>query len=165
MATSIQETHCYPETAEQLFDVHSTPDLIVTRYSDIQARNAKVLQSDFDGDQYQLHTQREINTNLPPALAAFANEWNTITQKERWNKTPEGAYQCNFDLEIEGLPGKASGSMFIQNTDTGCSNEIELSVSCAIPFIDKQVEAFILSECMESINAEHLWVKNYFSSE
>jgi len=162
MATSLQEKHKYTQTAEQLFGIHSNSDLIVSRYTEIQARNAQVSKCEHIGDSFHLHCQREVKTTIPKALASFAGEWNTILQKEIWNKKTEGVYECEFTLDIEGLPGSANGSMLIQNTASGCTNDIELSVNCSIPFIDKQVEKFILNECMDSISAEHQWTKEFF---
>lgn len=165
MATSLQEQHSYTQTAEQLFAIHSTADWIVMRYTGIQARQPQVTKCEKLGDTYHVHNQREMHTELPKSLTNFAKEWNRVVQKEAWTMQADGSYACEFSLDIEGLPGDANGKMLIQNTSAGCTNDIELTVGCNIPFFGAKLEKFILGECMKSINAEHKWIKDFLNKQ
>lgn len=164
MAIVINEKHCYTQSPEKLFGMYCTEELIIQRYSGIGARNVVVKKCEQSGDVYTVHCSREVEADIPKALSKFAGEWNTVEQRETWTAKGDNIYDCEFSVKVSGLPVEMIGHMVVQPDGDGSANVIKLTVSCGIPFIGKIAEQFIAGDSEKSMQAEHIWIKEFLNS-
>ena len=165
MATVLNAKHCYTQSPEDLFKIYITENWISQRYEGIAARNVQVTQCEQSGDVYTVHSSREVEADIPKALAKFAGEWNTVEQKETWTALGDGIYDCQFTVKIAGLPVEMDGHMVVQPDGDGSANVIELTVNCGIPFIGKAAEKFVAGDSDKSMQAEYVWIKDFLNTQ
>lgn len=164
MAITLNEVHKHTHSAEALFKVYTTEDLIPQRYEGVGARNIEVKECSNNGSTGTVQTIREIRADVPKALSKFGAEWNPAEQKETWAINEDGSYRCEFTINIKGVPVDVKGNMHIQPNGDGCTNNIELKVSCGIPLIGKIAEKFVSGDSKKSIDAEYAWIKDFLNS-
>jgi hypothetical protein len=162
MAITINEKHCYSQSADDLFKIYYTEAWIPQRYEGIGMRNINVKKCVNNGDTWEVECVREVKAEVPGALAKFAKEWNVVTQHETWVKKGD-SYDCNFTVAINGLPVEIVGHMVVQPDGDGSANVIELNISCPIPFVGKAAEKFVAGDSQKSMDQEHAWIKNFLN--
>lgn len=164
MATTLNEKHDYPQPSDALFKIYIEESWIPQRYEGIGARNIQILKCEKNGDQYTVHTIREVRADVPRTLAKFAGEWNTVEQHETWVDKGNGVYDCVFTVNIQGLPIDMQGHMVVQPNGEGSANVIELNVSCGIPLVGKVAEKFVAGDSQKSMDQEHSWIKGFLDA-
>ncbi|MGM0564984.1 MAG: DUF2505 domain-containing protein [Pseudomonadota bacterium] len=163
MTQVLHEVHKYPQDAEALIQVYIDKDAIVQRYEGVDARDVKVRECSEKNGEYTVRTEREVRADVPGALAKFAKEWNHVEQKETWVSKGDGVYDCHFSVHITGLPVDIKGHMVVQPDGDGSLNDIELTISCAIPLIGRKAEEFVSGDSKKSMDKEHEWIKGYLA--
>jgi hypothetical protein len=165
MAIVLNEKHFYSQSSADLYKIYITEGWIYQRYQDISARNVNVISCEEIAGVHTVHSKREVEADIPKALAKLAGQWNSVEHKETWTAKGEGVYDCQFSSVIIGLPIKIEGNMFVQPHGDGSVNIIQLKVSCALPFIGKIAEKFVAGDSGKSMQAEHGWIKDFLNNQ
>lgn len=102
---------------------------------------------------------RKMPADVPSAMKSFLGEWNQVTQKESWTGAPDSGFECQMQVEIEGVPVSINGKMKITASGILTTNEIEMQISCGIPLFGGQVESFVASNIEKSMADEFAFIK------
>lgn len=163
MTQRINDKHTYPQGVEDLFKIYTTTEWIPKRYEGIGMRNVSVQKCEQQGETWNVWTSREVKAQLPRALSKFAQDWNTLTQKETWTRKGE-SYECDISVDISGLPVGVLGHMVVQTHQGGSANIIELNVRCDIPLLGRKVEKFVAGDTAKSIKQEYAWIQDFLNT-
>lgn len=157
MSVDISTKHAFPKlSCKELYDFYTNQEILQQRYEIIGARN--IIFSKFEGSDelYSIESTREIHADLPKLLKKFASEWNPVTQTDLWRPQNDGSFLGNMTIHIEAeLPVEFTGTMHVKPDGEGCSNYIDLQVSCPVRIVGKVAELFIKGKALESMEDEY----------
>ena len=157
MAVNISTKQAFPNlSCDELYDILTNQDILHRRYENIGARNINFIEFHASDKQYSIKSTREIHADLPKLLRKFASEWNPVTQQDIWRKQSDGTYlgQSTVNIKAE-LPIEFTGTLHIRPDGQGCSNFIDMQVSCPVRIVGKIAEQFIKGKSLESMNDEY----------
>lgn len=157
MSVDIFSKHAFPNlSCDELYKIYTTQEILHKRYENIGARNINFSQFEENNEQYSIKSDREIHADLPKLLKKFASEWNLVTQTDIWQPQSDGTFLCDVNIHIQAeLPVEFKGTMHVKPDGEGCSNYIDLKVSCPVRIVGKVAELFIKGRALESIDDEY----------
>ncbi|UUY08391.1 DUF2505 domain-containing protein [Pseudomonas sp. J452] len=142
-------------------------DLIVMKYAQLGARKIAVKEHATRSDQVHLKVSRlhPAPSDLPSMFSKLANEWNHITYTETWDLTRNDQWCAAFSLDIRGLPIKIAGTLALMDVRGGCRHQIDLTVSCSIPFIGKAITQYLQMDAERHLAREHQIIAQQLAGE
>ena len=157
MPVNISTKHAFPNlSCDELYDIYTNQDILQTRYENIGARNVNFTEFDGTKEQFTIKSNREIYADIPKLLKKFASEWNLVTQTDTWRQQSDGTYIGDVHVHIQAeLPVEFTGTMHVKPDGSGCSNYIEMRVTCPVRIVGKVAEQFVKGRASESINDEY----------
>ena len=146
MSTTIEAIHEYAHDLETVFGEFSNPRFYVAKFEGVGARNT-------------IETSREVPLEVPGAQKSLLGGWTTIVQTEDWSETEDGDYVNELDITSEGVPARMSGAMHLYATDTGCTNEVSITIDCSIPLIGGRLERFVGATTAAQLDDEYAFIQ------
>jgi hypothetical protein len=159
MSTTIEAIHDYAHDLETVFGEFSNPRFYVAKFEGVGARNVEVTASGHDEGVFTIETSREVPLEVPGALKSLLGGWTTIVQTEDWAETEDGDYVNELDITSEGVPARMSGTMHLYATDTGCTNEVSITIDCSIPLIGGRLERFVGATTAAQLDDEYAFIQ------
>ncbi|SHI27526.1 DUF2505 domain-containing protein [Ferrimonas marina] len=154
----ITVTHDYPCDRDTLLTHFLEADAVKAKYQALDAAKIRVQASKRDGDQHQIATRREVASQVPGALKSLLGDRNTIEQEELWILSDDGPDRCELNISLPGVPIRVQGSMRLSDRPDGCRNEVELTLSCSLPFVGGKLERFVAGDSQRLIEAERQYL-------
>ncbi|KLV07249.1 hypothetical protein ABT56_06870 [Photobacterium aquae] len=154
--------HDYKEDLDTLLRYFSEEALIIDKYTKLGGKQVKVVGLEETEDGFTVTTQREMPANVPRVLKSLLGSFNTIKQDETWRWQENGGLQCNFDVEILGVPAKIRGKMcFTEPTDRpniATVNKVYVDVDSSVPLVGGTLVSFICTDIKEQMQAEYAFL-------
>lgn len=160
--TTQQHYNCSVETLiESFFDAK----YIAKKFTELGNENVEIRFCDRGPNKGKISFSYDAqpSDNIPPALKSFAGGTTALTQTELW-KNQDDQWQCEYTVELDGVPVELTGSMCVTSTEQGCVNEISLNISCPIPILGKMIEEFIEQDSGGQMDAEYQHIKAHLNA-
>ena len=161
MSNTVEAVHEYTQSVETVYAAFTDPDFYVGKFEAIGARNVEVLSSASEDGVFTVETTRDVPLEVPGALKSFLGGWTTIIQNEEWTETEDGEYVNDLVLTSDGVPATISGTMHLYATDTGCANEVTITISCKIPLVGGKLERFVGGSTAQQLADEYEFIQHY----
>ncbi|ELV7517199.1 TPA: DUF2505 domain-containing protein [Photobacterium damselae] len=162
---NLSATHDYQQDLDSLLQYFSEEDLIIEKYQALGAKNVKVQELKETSAGFVVTTYRDVPANVPSLLKSVLGDYNTIKQVENWAWQDDGSLVCAMSVTIEGVPAEMTGTLhFSEPLNTVgdgpvTRNEINLTITSAIPFVGKQLVNFIGQDSKQQMEAEYQFLK------
>lgn len=155
----------YNCSVEALIDSFFDASYIAKKFTELGNENVDVSFCDRGPSKGKISFSYDAqpSDNMPPALKSFAGGATPLTQTELW-KNQNDQWLCEYTVALNGVPVELSGSMCVKATDTGCVNEVSLTVSCPIPILGKMIEEFIEQDSEGQMQAEYQHIKAHLKA-
>lgn len=160
----LTETHIYACSPEQLLPYFTAPERVLAKYQGLKAEKARIMEHEAEGDAVTIATSRDMKNNAPAMLRSVLGDSNRLQQYEQW-QLQEDHYQCRIKVELVGIPVSIAGTLLITPIAEGCQNQIELDISCGIPFIGGKVTDYIMRDCRALMQSEYRYLQQQISAD
>jgi hypothetical protein len=159
MSTTIEAVHEYDHDVDTVYSQFTDPDFYLAKFEGVGARNVEIVASNNEDGVFTVETSREVPLEVPGALKSLLGGWTTIIQAEEWTEEGEGEYVNQLDISSDGVPAAMSGMMRLYATDSGCVNEVAITIDCSIPLIGGKLERFVGATTADQLEEEYAFVQ------
>lgn len=156
----VRDTHSYAQDVDTLFKHFCDAEQVQTKHDALGARNINLVKFESTDSTLNVIIEREVPADVPRAMRKFLGEWNHIKQVENWSGTPGEGYHCDISIEINGVPVTIVGTMELAPEGAGCSNTVNLNISCGIPLVGKKLAELVASQSKTSMREEYEYIKS-----
>lgn len=162
---NITTEHHYTCSVEKLINNFFDAEYIAKKFTELGNENVDVSFCDKGPSKGKISFSfaAQASENIPPALKSFAGGATPLKQTELW-KHKDGQWLCEYSVDLDGVPVELSGTMCVEETDTGCVNKVSLNVVCPIPILGKAIEEFIEQDSKEQMEAEYQHIKAHLKA-
>ena len=158
MSERITAKHVYDHAPEVVYAQFTDAAAVVAKHEALGARDVEVDDWHVDDDGAALVFEREVPVQVPGFLKRFLQPWNEVTQRERWRRLADDHYHADVDVEIDNVPVRIAGTLDLRATETGCVNDVALTISSSVPLVGGKLAAFIAGDTKRLIAAEHRYL-------
>ncbi len=159
MSTTIEAIHEYDQDLETVYGEFTNPDFYLAKFEGIGARDVEVVASSFEDGVFEIETSRDVPLEVPGALKSLLGGWTTIVQSEEWTEAEDGVYENRLEITSDGVPANMYGRMRLYATDTGCANEVAITIDCSIPLIGGRLERFVGATTADQLEEEYAFIQ------
>jgi cytochrome c biogenesis protein ResB len=145
----------YSFDVETVFGVFTRKDFIEQKYASVGATNLKFLEYGEKDGTFIIHTERDINAEIPGFAKRFLNPTTTIVQKEVWTLSEEPVKKGVVDVKAKGLPMQMAGNIVLQPTNEGSENILTYEIKVNIPLVGGKLASFLDVEGQKTGNKEY----------
>ena len=145
-------TFQYDQDVDTVFELLTDPDYLVERCEALGESNIDCEITEYD-DKTVIEMSRDVERELPSALAKLFSSTQTIKVVEEWEDDGDGK-SGKTTMDIVGQPASILATFSLQPTDDGCEYIYDMKAKVKIPIVGKKVEKFILSQVAEDVPKE-----------
>jgi uncharacterized protein YndB with AHSA1/START domain len=145
--------HHYDADVETVFALITDPDFMTRKYTSGGATNVAVDKSEEDDGGCELVLRRTVSVDLPGFAKRVMQPNNTAIQTENWAAADDlGTRVCHYNVDIQGMPSKVTGTVTLAPDAGGTKQEIEADVKVSIPLIGGKLEKFAIETGTTDLN-------------
>lgn len=139
----------YPVSAEAVLAMFRSPAYITRKHAQLRQRNIRILEATDKPDRYRLSVRRDARGLLPESVPEFAQKFladrlSGIVTTIEWDLTDPTLYIGRNQIEMEGLPLKASIEYWLVPQGSRCTHKQLLKARVDVPLIGSRLEVFAL---------------------
>jgi hypothetical protein len=137
----IRIEHHYDADVEAVYALISDPAYIERKYVAIGGRDLAVDRSEGDDGGCEVVTKRTVAVDLPGFAKKVLTPSQTTIQTEVWGPaSASGVRTCTYDVDVQGAPGRISGSHTLTPAGTGADHVIDIDIKVSVPLIGGRLE-------------------------
>ncbi|MEO1596539.1 MAG: DUF2505 domain-containing protein [Pseudomonadota bacterium] len=163
MSETLEAVHEYARDAATLYAHFTDSEAVKAKHEALGARNVTIVEWSTDDTGATLVFRREVPIEVPGFLKRFLQPWNTVTQREAWRIEDVGLYHADVSVDLLGVPVRIEGTLDIGSTESGCVNDIALSVASSVPLLGAKLADFVAGDSGRLIEAEYRYLSNRFA--
>ncbi|MFT3924426.1 MAG: DUF2505 domain-containing protein [Myxococcales bacterium] len=101
---------------------------------------------------FRLTIARQRTIDLPHFVKGWVEPTHWATEKTYWRRQGK-RWVAEFAVEVQGMPGRASGRSFLEPSSAGCRYEstFEVTAKVPVPFLGSRIETLLADGLAEQL--------------
>ncbi|MBV1880980.1 MAG: DUF2505 domain-containing protein [Pseudomonadales bacterium] len=164
----IEERHFYDIPSIDLFNLFTSKEYIVARCNAPDVMDYSI---DYFGEKegrFVVSVTAEILVvmpdKIPKILQNMMSDRHTMKSVTEWELGEGDARLAHYRVAMSGVPAKISGTIGIKPHETGCLNELDLTIKSSVPLVGKKLCQFIGTEMKTGMADEHQLALEYIEN-
>ena len=154
MTTSGTFSYEYSSDVDSVFSLLKDPEFLRRRGEAAGDKNVDIkIEETTDG--LHLTIARDRTIEVPAIVKAVVQPTNRAVESTTWRPVA-GGYEAEYELEVQGFPGKVKGRSTLRPVAGGCEYESKFEVTAKVPLIGRKIESLLAEGMVEQlqINAQ-----------
>ncbi len=163
----VSQTQNYSVSADALLAIFKNPEFYKERYNAAGIHDFEIEQCESINGEFVINIKREIKVkmdNMPKMIAKFIGDTLDMNIIMRWKESDTAPYRGTYEVLMERIPVDAKGNMMLQDNTNGCTNIIDLNVSCGIPLVGGKVEDTIARKAEKGMIKDEEGTRKYLDT-
>ncbi len=165
----ISKTHHYNIGSRDLIDIYLSKDFFHYRFEMANVHNYQIVQFGPVGDKFVTTVKRPIKvrvpTSLPKAIKRLVDRENVAITSMEWELHGEHSRSGNYSFSLEGIPVEVKGTNIISSNGDDATNQLEIEITCRIPFIGKKIASLVAEKIISGIEKDYIGTKHYIENQ
>lgn len=161
-------TQYFPISAEKLMKIFKSEEFYIERYNKSGITDFEITQCGSENGEFVIVIKRDVKVKtdgLPKMAKKFIGDTMEMNIIMRWQESDSAPYTGSYTVELGRVPVDATGSMALENTDSGCKNTVVLEVDCSIPFVGGKVESAIANKAEKGMQKDEKATNAYLKAK
>lgn len=160
----VASTHIYSAPADAVFEVMTSPAVVVAMYSALGHVDVKVIEHSECAGITSLRSRRGVAMDVPLFAKRFFDPINVVDQHDEWDPPlPDGSRWGIWQVSARGVPVTAGGQMRLGPTPDGCGTVVEMTgeVTCPMPIVGSRIATLVGDEVERTMRASESFIEGY----
>lgn len=160
----VASTHLYSAPADVVFDVMTSPDVVVAMYAALGHVDVKVIEHSECAGITSVRSRRGVAMDVPLFAKRFFDPVNVVDQHDEWDPPmPDGSRWGIWQVSARGVPVTAGGQMRLGPTPDGRGTVVEMSgeVTCPMPIVGSRIATLVGDEVERTMHATEAFLDGY----
>ena len=160
----VASTHIYSAPADAVFEVMTSPAVVVAMYSALGHVDVKVIEHSQCAGITSLRSRRGVAMDVPLFAKRFFDPINVVDQHDEWDPPlPDGSRWGIWQVSARGVPVTAGGQMRLGPTPDGCGTVVEMTgeVTCPMPIVGSRIATLVGDEVERTMRASESFIEGY----
>jgi Protein of unknown function (DUF2505) len=159
----VASSHTYTAPADLVFQVMTTPDVMVAKYQALGHHDVRVVEHKEELGIVSIRTRRGVPMEVPGFAKRFFSSVNVVEQHDEWDPVlPDGSRCGIWQVTARGVPVTVGGQLRLSPTDDGRTIvEVTGDVVCPMPLVGAKIAAFVGDDVQATMHAEEAFIDGY----
>jgi len=160
-------TQQFSVSADKLMEIFKSKEFYTERYNKSGINDFEITECGSSNGEFVIVVKRNVKVNmdsLPKVAQKFVGDTMEMNVIMRWKEADAAPYTGSYEVELGRVPVEAKGSMKLENSESGCTNTINLEVDCSIPFVGGKVEAAIAKKAGRGMSKDEEGTRAYLEA-
>ena len=147
------DKHSFDKPASAVIKMFGDRAYFERKYKDLSFWNIEVLEHEKSATKFRIKVRYTTKNDAPiPDFAKkFLGESTQVTQQDAWDLDRKTG---RLDIEIKGVPVKATADMVLKDEGKGSANNLKWNVSCGIPLVGGKLEKVVADDIQAKSKAD-----------
>ena len=160
----VASTHIYSAPADVVFDVMTSPSVVVAMYAALGHVDVKVIEHSECAGITSVRSRRGVAMDVPLFAKRFFDPVNLVDQHDEWDPPmPDGSRWGIWQVSARGVPVTAGGQMRLGPTPDGRGTVVEMTgeVTCPMPIVGSRIATLVGDEVERTMHATEAFIDGY----
>lgn len=151
----LSSTHHFDRPFADVWAMLLDPAAHAAKYEHMGHRDVEVASAEPGDDALAITIVRQVDIEVPGVAKKFISPSNTVTSKDRWERTSDTSASGRTEVDIKGVPIQTSGSTeLVDDGAGGCDSTVSLTVKVKVPMIGEKVAGALRPQLEAQLEAE-----------
>jgi hypothetical protein len=159
----VASTHRYAAAPEVVFDVMTSPDVLIAKYTALGHLDIKIVEHVERAGIISIRTRRGVPMDVPGFARRFFSSVNVVEQHDEWDPMmPDGTRWGIWQVTARGVPVTTGGQLHLSPGPQGSTIvEVTGEVLCPMPLVGGKIASFVGDDVERTLHAEEAFTDGY----
>jgi hypothetical protein len=159
----VASTHRYAAAPEVVFDVLTSPDVLIAKYTALGHLDIKIVEHVERAGIISIRIRRGVPMDVPGFARRFFSSVNVVEQHDEWDPMmPDGTRWGIWQVTARGVPVTTGGQLHLSPGPEGSTIvEVTGEVLCPMPLVGGKIASFVGDDVERALHAEEAFMDGY----